>query len=187
MLTVFWCSTSYTVIIVPRKELMELVNAPARWWPCTCLKYVSGLWNYKKPWTIWDAFMPLTWCSNMAQTSKKETGYSFSLLHYSDGYSFLPYWIEFLSTACQVLDRTFLVLHLDGNVCKWIHKVIRPWMNWFWVFLFKNGFFRWLHIVTDWNLQWLLNCYSFWWHRFVWCLVWGVFGLLFKVVFTFQP
>ena len=95
--------------------------------------------------------------------------------------------LSFLLTVSKVLGRTFLVLHLDGNVCKWIHKVIRPWMNWFWVFLFKNGFFRWLHIVTDWNLQWLLNCYSFWWHRFVWCLVWGVFGLLFKVVFTFQP
>ena len=95
--------------------------------------------------------------------------------------------LSFLLTVSQVLDRTFLVLHFDGNVCKWIHKVIRPWMNWFLDFLFENVFFRWLHIVTDCNLQWLLNCYSFWWHRFVWCLVWGVFGLLFKLVFTFQP
>ena len=83
--------------------------------------------------------------------------------------------LTFLLTVSKVLDRTFLVLHLDGNVCKWIHKVIRPWMNWFWVFLFKNGFFRWLLIVTDWNLQWLLNCYSFWWHRFIRCLAWWIF------------
>ena len=43
MLTVFWCSTSYTVIIVFWIILMELVDAPARWWPCACLTCVSGL------------------------------------------------------------------------------------------------------------------------------------------------
>ena len=28
--------------------LMELVFAPARWWPCACLKYVSGLRRLEK-------------------------------------------------------------------------------------------------------------------------------------------
>ena len=28
--------------------LMELVIAPARWWPCACLKYVSGLRRLEK-------------------------------------------------------------------------------------------------------------------------------------------
>ena len=43
VLTVFCYSISYTVIVVPSKMLMEPVNAPGRWWPCACLKCVSGL------------------------------------------------------------------------------------------------------------------------------------------------
>ena len=34
VLTVFWYSTSYTVIIVFWLMLMEPLDAPARWWPC---------------------------------------------------------------------------------------------------------------------------------------------------------
>ena len=34
VLTAFCCTTSYTVIFVLWKMLMEPVNAPARWWPC---------------------------------------------------------------------------------------------------------------------------------------------------------
>ena len=48
VLTVFWCSTSYTVIIVLWKMLTEPVNAPARWWPWACLKCVSGLRRLEK-------------------------------------------------------------------------------------------------------------------------------------------
>ena len=48
VLTVFWCSTSYTVIVVLWKIIMEPVNAPARWWPCACLKYFSGLRRLEK-------------------------------------------------------------------------------------------------------------------------------------------
>ena len=43
LLTLFWCSTSYTVIIVLWKILKEPVNANARWWSCSCLKCGSGL------------------------------------------------------------------------------------------------------------------------------------------------
>ena len=39
----FLSSTSYTVLIVLWKMLMEPVNAPACWWPCACLTSVSGL------------------------------------------------------------------------------------------------------------------------------------------------
>ena len=48
VLTVFWFSTSYTVIIVLWKMLMEPVNAPARWWPWACLKCVSGVRRLEK-------------------------------------------------------------------------------------------------------------------------------------------
>ena len=42
VLTVFWCTTSYTVIFVFLKMLMEPLNAPAHSWPCACMKCVSG-------------------------------------------------------------------------------------------------------------------------------------------------
>ena len=48
VLYVFWCTTSYTVKIVLWKMLMEHVNAPAQWWPCACLKCVSGLRRLEK-------------------------------------------------------------------------------------------------------------------------------------------
>ena len=48
MLTVFWCSTSYTVLVVLWSMLMEPVNAPALWWPCACLKCISGLGGLEK-------------------------------------------------------------------------------------------------------------------------------------------
>ena len=38
----FWCTTSYTVIIVLWMTLTVPVNAHARWWPCAWLKCVSG-------------------------------------------------------------------------------------------------------------------------------------------------
>ena len=48
MLTAFWCTTSFTVIIVLWKILMEPVNAHARWWPCVCLECGSGLRSLEK-------------------------------------------------------------------------------------------------------------------------------------------
>ena len=48
VLTVFRCSTSYTVIIVLWKMLMEPVFALARWWPCAHLKCISGLRKLEK-------------------------------------------------------------------------------------------------------------------------------------------
>ena len=69
--------------------------------------------------------------------------------------------MSFFSAVFQVLDWSFLVLHFYGNVCNSIPKVIWPRMDWFWGFLLENGFFRWLHICVEWNLQEILNCYSF--------------------------
>ena len=48
VLTVFWCTTSYTVMFVLWKMLMEPVNAPAHRWPCACLKCISGLRRLEK-------------------------------------------------------------------------------------------------------------------------------------------
>ena len=70
-------------------------------------------------------------------------------------------WNEFFSSLFPFLGWSFLVLHFYGNVWKCFPKVIWPRMDWFWGFLLENGFFRWLHICMDWNLQELLNCFSF--------------------------
>ena len=78
-----------------------------------------------------------------------------------DWYSCLRYWNEFFAAVFQVLDWSFLVLHFDGNVCNWIPKAIWARRDWFYGFLLENGFFRWLNICMDWNLQELLNCSSF--------------------------
>ena len=83
------------------------------------------------------------------------------LLHCIGGYSCLRYWNEFFLDVFNVLDWSFLVLQFDWNVCNWIPKKIWPWMDWFWGFLLENGFFRWLNICMDWNLQELLNWCSF--------------------------
>ena len=87
VLTVFWCSTSYTVLIVFWMLLLEPVDALARWWPCAGLKCVPGLRRLEKTLNFWDAYMSLTWSSNMVQTKMKETGFSFSL-------NSLCWWVE---------------------------------------------------------------------------------------------
>ena len=98
--------------------------------------------------------------SKEEKTIKRILSASF-LLHCIDGNRCFRYWNEFLSAVFQVLGWSFLVLHFYGNVCNWIPKVIWPRMDWFWDFLLENGFFRWLHIYMEWNLQEMLNCYSF--------------------------
>ena len=83
------------------------------------------------------------------------------LLHCFDSFGWFRYCSEFLKDLFQILHWNFLVLLFDGNVCNWIPKKIWPWMDWSWGFLFENGVFRWLHTFTDWNRQYLLNCYFF--------------------------
>ena len=48
VLTVFWCSTSYTIIAVLWKMLLEPVNALPLWWPWARLICVSGLRRLEK-------------------------------------------------------------------------------------------------------------------------------------------
>ena len=49
--------------------LMEPVKAPACWWPCACLKCVSGLRIVGQTWNFWDAYMyfylVLKYCSDI--------------------------------------------------------------------------------------------------------------------------
>ena len=77
VLIVFWCSTSYTPIVVPWKMLQEIVKDSAPRWQCACPICVSGLRRLEKTWTFSHAFMSLTCCSNFVLTELKESGYSF--------------------------------------------------------------------------------------------------------------
>ena len=148
----------YTVIVVIWKMLMEPVNAPGRWWPCACLKCVSGLRRL-------EDILEFLRCIHVFDLVRRygsdiNEGIWLQLLFYfivMMGIVF-PLWKWVFSAVFQVSDWSFLVLHFDGNVCNWNPKVIWPRMDWFWGFLLENGFFRWLHICVDWNLQELLNC-----------------------------
>ena len=161
-LTVFWCTTSYTVIFVFWKMLMEPVNALAHRWSCACLKCVFGLRRLEK-------FLNFLRCIHVFDLVLKygsdiNEGNWLQLLFYFFvlvGIVASVIGMSFFSAVFHVLDWSCLVLHFDGNVCNWIPKAIWPLMGWFWGFLLESGFFRWLHICMDWNLLELLSCYSF--------------------------
>ena len=162
VLTVLWCFTSYTVLIVLWKMLMEPNNAPSRWWPCARLNCISGLrrqdksFNFLRCIHVFDLVLKYG--------SDTNEGIWLQLLFYfivMMGIVTAVNGMSFFSAVFHVSDWSFLVLHFDGTVCNWIPKVIWPRMDWFCGFLLKNGFFRWLHICMEWNLQEMLNCYSF--------------------------
>ena len=110
------------------------------------------------------------------------------LLPCFDWYSCLRYWNEIFSAVFHVLDWSFFLLHIDGNVCNWIPKAIWTRMDWFWGFLLKNGFFRWLIICMAWNLQELINCDSFLTKSTFFDVYFeGYSGLFFKIACNFLP
>ena len=158
MLTVFWCTLSFTELIVLWKMLVEPINAHALWWPCACLKRVSGLRRLEKTLNssrcIIVLDLVLKYGSDINEGNLLQLLFYFIVLIGTVTSVILK---SFFSTVFQVLDWSFLVLHFDGNVCNWIPKVIWPRMDWFWGFLLKIGFFRWLQTCMDWNLQQLFN------------------------------
>ena len=96
------------------------------------------------------------------------------LLHCFGGYSCLCCWNEFFSAEFQVLGWRFLVLHIDGNVCNWIPKVIWPRMDWICGFLLEMASL--VDFISVWTEG--KNCsivILFWRHLFFRCLGGGVF------------
>ena len=168
VLTVFWCSTSYNVIFVLWKMLMERVNVPAHRWPCACLKCVSGLRRLKK-------FLNFLKCIHVIDLVLKygsdiNEGNWLQLLFYfivMIGIVASVIGMSFFSAVFQVLDWSFVVLHFYGNVCNWIPKVIWPRMDWFWDFFLENV---WSEICKKCSIVIL-----FWRHQIFRCLVWGIF------------
>ena len=163
VLAVFWCSTSYTVIIVIWMMLMEPVDAPARWWPCACLKCVSGqrrlekTLNFLRCIHVFD--LVLKYGSDIYEGNWLQLLIYFIVLM---GIDASVIWTSFFSCVSGFRLKFSRIalrrkrLQLDSKT-----KMIWARIDWFWGFLLENGFFRWLHICMDWNLQDMLNCYSF--------------------------
>ena len=161
LLTVFWCSTSYTVIIVLWKMLMEPVNAPACWLPCACLKSISGLRRLEKTLNFLRCIhvidLVLKYGSDINEGNWLELLFYFIVLM---GIVAYVIGISFFSCISGFRLKFFRIalwrkrLQLDSKSDLNANGLILG-------FLLGNGFFRWLHICMDWNLQELLNCYSF--------------------------
>ena len=134
VLTVFWCSTSYTPIVVPWKMLQEIVKDAAPLWPCRYPICGSGLRRIEETWTFSDAFMSLTWCSTFVLTELKESGCSFCFTSLFWGIQ-LHRLLEWLFCVVHVSRRNFLGLHFYGNIRILILKLIWQWRDWLWVFL----------------------------------------------------
>ena len=145
-ITVFWRTTSYTVMFVFWKMLMEPVNSFARWWPCACLKCVSGLRRLEKTLNFLRSIHVIDLV--LKDGSDINEGNWLQLLFYFIvliGIVASVIGMSFFSAVFQVLDWSFLVLQFYGNVCNWIPKVIWPRMDWFWGFFLR----KWLLSLTS--------------------------------------
>ena len=168
VLTVFWCSTSYTVIIVLWKMLMEPVIAPARWWPWACLKCVSGLRRLEKILNFFRCIhvidLVLKYVSNTKEGNWLQLLFYFIVLV---GMVASVIGIQFSSYVSGSGSKFFRIalrrkrLQLDSKSDLATNGLIMG-------FFMENGFFRWPAICMDWNLHELLICYSFLTTSFFW-------------------
>ena len=135
VLTVFWRTTSHSVLIVLWKMLMEPVNALAHRWPCACLKCVSSLRRLEKFLIFLRCILVfdlvLKYGSDINEGNWLQLLFYFIVLI---GIVARVIGMSFFSAVFQVLDWSSLVLHFDGNVCKWIPEVIWPRRDRFWGF-----------------------------------------------------
>ena len=139
VLTVFWCTTSYTVTFVLWKKLMEPVNAPAHRRPCACLKCFCGLRRLEKTLNFSRCIhvidLVLKYGSDINEGNWLQLLFYFIVLI---GIVASVIGMSFFSAVFQVLDWSFLVLQFYGNVCNWIPKKIWPRMDWFWGFFLRK-------------------------------------------------
>ena len=134
MLTLFWCSTLLSAIVVFWMLLMEPINATTRWLPWLCRKSVSGLRRLDKIWVYWDAYKFWAWCSNVVQTQMKGNWIQQSPTFSNGEKNCFVKWSKFFRSLGQVLGWKFLVLRFYGNFRNWIPKLYWSRMNWLWSF-----------------------------------------------------
>ena len=103
--------------------LMELFIAPARWCPCACLKYVSGLRRLDKTLNFLRCIHVIDLVLNYDSDINAENW--LQLLFYLIVLMVAVACVigmSFFSAVFQVLDWSFLVLHFYGNVGNWMAK-----------------------------------------------------------------
>ena len=162
VLTFFWCTTSYTVIFVLWKTLMEPVIAPAHRWPSACLKCVSSLRRLEKFLNFFEMHSCLWPGAQIWFRHKWRKLVTASLLlHCIDWYSCVRYWIEFFSSCVSCFRLKFSPIALWRKRLQLDSKSDLTTNGLNMGFFLEIGVFRWLHIWVDWNLQESLNCCSF--------------------------
>ena len=140
------------VIIVLWGLLREPVNEPARWWHCACLKCVSGLRRLKKTLNFLRCILVVDLVFNYG--SDINEGNWLQLLFFFNVLMVIVTSVigmSFFLAVFQALDWCCLVFYIYGSVCNWIPNEIWPRKDWFWDFLFENGFF------VDFRSVWIEN------------------------------
>ena len=110
VLTVFWCSTSCAVKLVPWKIILEPANPLACWWPCWCRKCVSSLWrpenNFKFLRCILVLILLIKFCSEINERIGIQPFFHFIVLVILVASftrrSFFYLWVGFLGCSCLV-------------------------------------------------------------------------------------
>ena len=117
----------------------------------------------QKPRTFWDAYMSLTWISDIVRYKWRSMATAPLLLHFNDEYRCLGCLNEFF-LVFRVWGWSFLVLLFYGNFGKWILKLIWPRLGFFVVFCWNMP--RFLHFISA-LTEISMNCsiLVFWRHR----------------------
>ena len=129
--------------------LLESVNAPARWWPCACLKCVSGLRRLEKTLNFFLRSIHIFGVVLKYALDINE-GIWLQLFFYLIvlmGIVASDMGMSFFSAVFRVLDWSFLILHFDWNVCNWIPK----WFDHEWID-FEVFVGKWLLSLTSYPL-----------------------------------
>ena len=156
--------------------LTEPVNAPARWWPCACLKCVSGLWRLEKLdlfdmdtclWPDAQIFFRHKW-------KKLTTAFLFTSVYWRIQLPRLLEWVSCICVSGFILKFSRIVL---------LRKRLQLGSK---TDLITNGvifvFFCWyMPRIVDFMSAWTKICrncskgFLFWRHR-IFSIVWRVFS-----------
>ena len=149
--------------------LMELVKAFARWWPCACLKCVSGLRSPEKSLNFFSEINIRLWhgAHRLLRHKLLKLDAASLLLRYIDRYSCLCCWNEFFQLCFRfctevfsncIFEKTFAIGFQKG----FDHKRIE-----FGVSSSNCGLICWSWIWMDWKIQEMLKPMS---HLTTWSL-----------------
>ena len=165
VLTVFWCSTSYTPIVVLWKLLKKLVITSVPWWLCLCLKCVSYRNRIKKL-----EFSEMHFClwpgaQTLCRHKWQKLAAGSLLLLCVDGNWWLGYLNEFILSLFQVLQQNFVVLFFTETFAIGFQKWFDHDWNTFVKFCWNT--FRLVDFISAWTEIWkkCSNSFSFCRHQ----------------------